>query len=176
MLTSFFERTEKWYSYNEQAEASAKMDSILEAIKNKDRIAFSLLFSRKAVAEAKDFEQSITDLFAYCQGNFESYDDWGGPEGDETLNNGDKQKVLYSSYDVKTDGAEYRFAIQDFVVDTADEDNVGIHSLYVIKAEDDVDRQIGYRGDNCFAPGIHIGVKNVMPKEDASISAVSVED
>ena len=53
MLTSFFERTEKRYSYNEQAEASAKMDSILEAIKNKDRIAFSSLFSRKAVAEAK---------------------------------------------------------------------------------------------------------------------------
>lgn len=91
-----------------------------------------------------------------------SYDDWGDPEGDETWNYGDKQRILYSSYDVKTSNGTYRFAIQDFTVDTADADNAGIHSLYVCKMEDDIDPQLGYRGDNKFTPRINIGVQNTF--------------
>ncbi len=162
--------------YNEQAEANAKMDKVLEAIENKDNTALKSLFSKRTIAEVDYLDQSIMDLFDYVQGDFVSYDDWGGPEGDETWDNGDKQKILYSSYDVKTSTEEYRFAIQNFTVDTADADNVGIHSLYDIKMKDDTDPQLGYRGDNEFTLGIHIGVKNTLPKEDDSIGAALVGD
>ena len=152
---------------SDQKIANARMDKVLNAIHNKDKEALKAMFSKKSIAQTENFDQSITDLL--------SYDDWAGPEGDETWEYGDKQKILYSSYDVKTSNKEYRFTIQDFTVDTADADNVGIHSLYIIKMEDDIDPQLGYRGDNKFTPGIHIGVKNTLPKEDDSISTVIVD-
>ena len=160
---------------SDQKIANARMDKVLNAIHNKDKEALKAMFSKKSIAQTENFDQSITDLFDYFQGDFVSYDDWAGPEGDETWEYGDKQKILYSSYDVKTSNKEYRFTIQDFTVDTADADNVGIHSLYIIKMEDDIDPQLGYRGDNKFTPGIHIGVKNTLPKEDDSISTVIVD-
>ena len=53
----------------------------------------------------------------------------------------------------------YRIAIQSFTVDTANPNNVGIWSLYIIKAEDDEDPYSAYRGDGKYTPGIHINIK-----------------
>ena len=167
------------YSHDDQSDANAKMDKILVAIKKKDNDALKAMFSKKAVAESKDIDQSIVELFDFFQGEFVSYNDWSGPMAEGGINDdgtGRNWKELYSSYDVDTSKQKYRFAIQDVVQDTADEDNVGIHSLYIIKMEDDTDPQFGYRGDGKDTPGINFNIKNVLPKEDDSISAVSVDD
>ena len=43
--------------------------------------------------------------------------------------------------------------------------------------EDDIDPQFAYWGDGKDTPGINIGTKSMaLPKEDNSISAVSVDD
>ena len=160
------------YSHDDQGDANAKMDKVLEAIKNKDKGSLKKMFSIKAISEAKDFDQSIIDLFDYFLGDFISYNDWGGPGVHEGINDDGTSrnwKSIDSSYDVKTSKQIYRFAIQEYTQDTANSDNVGIQSLYIIKMEDDTDPQFGYRGDNKNTPGISINIKNALPEDDPSI-------
>lgn len=147
---------------NDKEVANAQMDKILNAIQKKNRTELESMFSKKAIVEAENFDQSISDLFDYFQGDFISYNDWGGPSGDETWDYGNKQKILYLSYDVKTSNQEYRFAIQDFTVDTANKNNVGIWSLYIIKMEDDTNPRYAYGGDDKSTPGINIGIKSPL--------------
>ena len=75
-------------------------------------------------------------------------------ENDEIL------QIMDSTYDVKTTKSEYRITIQYVVKDTANNDNVGIHSLYIIKTAEDITSQSAYWGDGKHTPGINIGIKN----------------
>lgn len=175
MFDKLFRNKEKNYSCDEREVANVKMDILLDTIKNKDKVTLKSLFSKNVITQLIDFDQSIYSLFDYFQGDFVSYDDMSGSGGEITYDYGNKQEILYSSYDVKTSHSEYRFAIKTVIIDASDKDNEGIHSLYIIKKEDDIDSQLGYIGDNKFTPGIHIGVKNVLPNEDNSIIAVSVD-
>ena len=153
---------------NDQNIANARMDKVLEAIQNKDKDALKALFSPKAIAEAEEFDQSIIDLFDYFQGDFISYNDQSAINVEEGLNDdgtGRRWKALYSTYDLETSNQEYRIAIKDFTVDTANSNNVGIYSFYIIKLEDDPDPKIAYRGDDKYTPGINFNIKNVLPEE-----------
>jgi hypothetical protein len=138
---------------------------VLEAIKNKDSDALKAMFSKNAIVRAENFDQNITDLFGYYQGDFVSYNDWGGPGAQGGINedgSGRDWKLLESTYDVKTTSGEYRFAIYEFVQDTADPDNVGVWSVYVIKMEDDSYPEYAYWGDGKETPGINVGLKNFV--------------
>lgn len=171
-----------WNRFNDTDEktANSRMDKVLEAIKNKDKDALKAMFSKKSITQAEEFDQSITNLFDYFQGDFVSYNNWGGPMSEGGINedgSGRNWKRIDSTYDVKTSKNEYRFAIQEYIQDTADKNNVGVWSLYIIKMEDDIDPQFAYWGDGKDTPGINIGIKSMaLPKEDNSISAVSVDD
>ena len=58
---------------------------------------------------------------------------------------------------------KYRFAMEYMLLDTADADNVGIRSLYIIRLADDTDPQFAYRGDEKYTPGININKKSRIP-------------
>lgn len=58
------------------------------------------------------------------------------------------------------------FLTLPYTQDTANIDNLGIHSLYIIKSEEDTDISFAYWGDGKDTPGINIGIKNVLPKGD----------
>ena len=146
--------------------ANARMEKVLEALQSKDESALKALFSKSAIADAKNFDGSIKSLFDYYEGNVISYDDKSALGVGETRENGHRQKEFNSTYDVKTSERTYRFAIQDFTIDTANPDNVGIRSLYVIKMEDDTDPLFAYRGDGKYTPGININIKNYIPPDD----------
>lgn len=154
---------------NDKDVANAKMDKVLEAIKNKDKDSLKSMFSKKAIAEAENFDQSIADLFDFFQGDFVSYNDWTGPMVEEGRNDdgtGRNWKSTESTYDVDTSEQKYRFAIKGFTKDTADPDNIGICSLYIIKKED-TNEKFAYWGDNKWTPGINFNKKNVIPDEES---------
>lgn len=146
---------------NDQQIAATRLENVLEAIKNKDKDDLKAMFSEKAIAQAENIDQSITDLFNYYQGDFVSYYDW--LPGAEQVINGDGSgrnwKRLDSTYDVKTSSGEYRIAIYEFVQDTLGKDNVGVWSLYIIRMEDDIDPKLAYVGDGKETPGINIGLQ-----------------
>lgn len=103
----------------------------------------------------------MNDLFAYYIGTVLTYKNFGGTMAEMSLDNdGNEKKVLYPSYDVKTSCDNYRITFKFVVTDTTNRENEGIWSLYVIKAKDDVNLDVAYRGDNEYIVGIHINVAN----------------
>ena len=146
------------------AEEYAIMIKVLNAIQSKDENAMRKLFSSKTVEQVDGFDQSMEDLFDYYQGEYISLD-WKGSGGDGTYEYGEKRITTSVSYDVKTSNNIFRFAIKYCSTDTTGNDNIGIHSLYIIKFEDDTDPECGYGGDGKYSPGIHIGIRNVLTTE-----------
>ena len=55
------------------------------------------------------------------------------------------------------------YTMEYMLLDTADADNVGIRSLYIIRLADDTDPQFAYRGDEKYTPGININKKSRIP-------------
>lgn len=155
---------------NDESIANARMDKILEAINKKDKNTLKEMFSKKAITNSKNIDKSIDDLFSFFKGTVISINDWGGPGASEGMNDdgtGRNWKYIDSTYDVKTSKQKYRFAIREFTIDTANKDNIGICSLYIIKEEDDTDPKFAYWGDGNFTPGINLNKKNVIPGGDS---------
>ena len=140
--------------------ANKTFDSLIDAIKNKDKSALTSLFSKNAVEPITDFDTQVTALFDFYEGNVASYDDWAGPYVEHSWEDDQELKVMYSTYDIDTGEQIYRLAIRTVVIDTLSPDNVGIWSLYIIKMEDDPTPNYAYRGDGKDTPGINIGIKN----------------
>lgn len=144
---------------NEREAANERFEELVKAIQNQDSDSLKLLFSEKSLKESQNAEEDIQALLDYFQGEMLSYNDWGGPGARGGMNadgTGRYWKCLYATYDVETTQDQYRFAMEFMLQDTADADNVGIRSLYVIRLEDDPEPQFAYRGDGENTPGINI--------------------
>ena len=118
------------------------------------------LFSVEAFKDVDDFNTIANDLFKFFQGDFVSYDDWGGAvAGDGLREDGKEWYTIQPTYDVKTTEQEYRIAFKEFTVNEFEPNKVGIWSLYIIKKSDDIDPNLAYRGDGKWTPGINIVVE-----------------
>lgn len=158
-----FGMRKKFFSTNDSEIANDCFEKVIEAIQNQDGAALKSLFSDKALEEAQNIDETINELFGYYQGEMLSYNDWAGPGVSGWKNKGKYRKEYNATYDVETSQDKYRFAMIYVPMDTSDEDNVGIKSLYVIRFEDDTDPQMAYRGDGKNTPGININKRNNVP-------------
>ena len=115
--------------------ADARMEQLLETIKNKDKDAFKTMFSKQALNEANDFNGGIEYLFGFFQGNVDSWkrDRFTSETSSE---HGKKSVMLVSWYTVVTAKDKYMFFLIDYTKDTINPDNAGLYTLRVIKAED----------------------------------------
>lgn len=129
---------------SDEKKADAKLEQVIEAIKNKDKDSLKSLFSKKALSEAVDFDDNIDGLFDFIQGEVYSWKKSSGPSVSEKNNYGHVEKVVSSYYYVNTDKQKYFFLLRDYSVYTDYPDNVGLYLLLVVKAED---REKIYKGD-----------------------------
>ena len=131
---------------------------LFSAIEKRDEKAIRDLFSKSAIHSDGEFDARIDELFDFVQGELVSYDDWGGPGEDAEKNAEYTWLSKQYSYDVVTTEGKYRLAIKEYTMDTANPDNVGIYSLYIINAEDDPYTEYAYGGDAQWTIGIHFNV------------------
>lgn len=131
---------------------------VFSAIKEQDKEAIRGLFSKKAINSDCDFDKKVDELFDFIQGELVTYDDWGGPGEDAEYNAEYTWLSKQHSYDVITTEQKHRLAIKEYTIDSANPDNIGIYSLYVIKTEDDPYAEYAYGGDGKWEPGIHLNV------------------
>ncbi len=146
-----------FFARNNNQIANEQLEALLEAIQSKNTQAVKELFSDNAWAESGNMEKSILVLFDYFQGELVSYKNWAGPSVHATKNHGEYWKSYDCTYDFETTQDKYRLAMEIVTVDTADADNIGIRSLYIIRFEDDTDQNCAYWGDGEHTPGINIG-------------------
>lgn len=114
--------------------ADARLEQVIEAIKNNDKDALKSMFSKQALDEAEDFDANMDYLFDFFQGEVMSWKSNGVSE-DESIDNGHNTKKIDSMYYLDTDKQKYIFYLIECIVDTDHSDNVGLYTLRVIKAE-----------------------------------------
>ena len=143
---------------DDKTAANTRIEKLLEAIQSKNGDIVKSMFSKNAIADANNIDENIFKLFNCFKGEILSYEDWGGPgvsQGNNDDGSGRIWKILRSTYDVKTSENTYRFAIKEFTTDTADPNNVGVYSIYVINAKD-TDMDVAYWGDGNWTPGLTV--------------------
>ena len=134
--------------------ADERLEQILKAIGNKDKKGLKAMFSKKALAQAKDIDGGIDYVFDLFQGKVTSWDNNnGGPNIDESDEYGHIIKKFTSFYNVNTNKQKYIVFMIEYVTDTDHPDNVGLYTLRVIKAEDEK-TQLGYAED-MEIPGVY---------------------
>lgn len=136
--------------------ADARFEKILKAISNKDADALRVMFSKQALSDSTDFENSLQYLFAYVQGSIGSYiKPTGSCGGTEEMNGSKHRKKVDSTYVLTTSEQEYHIAISEYTIDTVNPDNVGVYSFCIISSKDYRDSKFVYRGNGKV--GINIG-------------------
>jgi len=138
--------------------ADARMEQVIEVIKNKDRNAFREMFSKRALSDSVDFYEKLDALFDYIQGDILSWErtgTYGGTDEKNVDGTGNRKKETQSIYVFITDEQEYEIAIYEFTIDTANSDNVGVYSICVINKNDKQNPEIRYWGNG--DAGINIG-------------------
>jgi hypothetical protein len=141
LLSSCFKGGRRMH-ISEGEKADARIEQILDAIKDKDRETLRSLFSQKALEEAKEFDDGIDYLFGFFQGNIDSWERDKWSSGDK-IEYGKRSEMLRSWYIVTTDEERYIFFVIDFTIDTINPNNAGLYTLCVMK-EEDRETQFGY--------------------------------
>ncbi len=149
LLTSCSFGGDKVFVSSEEKLADARIKQLLSAIKDKDKEAMKVLFSKQAVDEIKDFDSTKDYLFDFFQGDVKSWerDKWSSGE---SVQHGKKSLMISSWYTVDTDKDKYLFFVIDYTKDTITPNNEGLYTLRVIKAKDK-ETDSGYWQDKMIA-------------------------
>lgn len=124
---------------NEDKTIDERFEQIVNAIKNQDKNALKSMFSIQAVSQFADFDNQITALFDFIQGEIKSWKRTGGPGGSEGNNDdgsGRVWKEIRATYTVITSEQEYFFSLQEITKHSQDANRLGVSSLCVIKSKD----------------------------------------
>ena len=144
----------------DQEYANEQLNLLLDAIENEDKESVKSLFSKNTTSNIQNFEASIDCLFEYFKGTAPAWNDQCPQVVDGENEEGNKKIIVTSSYDIKTSEDSYRISFKACRMDTANPNDVGIWSLYIISLKDDINSQHTYWGDGMNTPGINIGIKN----------------
>lgn len=155
-------RTEMLKNDNSDKKADERLEQVIETIKNKDKNAMKSMFSKRALSETVDFDSRLDKLLNIFQRKIDSWEKSDGATVLESTESGHNKKEVKSYYYVNTNNQKYFFLLQDYPVDTDNQDNVGLYMLLVVKAEDeekiyDENQKILYDGNKKLShAGIYI--------------------
>ena len=142
-----------------------RFQQIVDAIENHDTDALISMFSAQALAQAVDFEEQITSLLEFIQGDIDSWKRTGGPgvsEGKNDDGSGRVWKEMSATYDIQTSAQKYHVSLKEITKDSQNSNKVGVSSLCIINAED-WHEEYNYWGD-LGTLGINVDFKkNDMP-------------
>jgi hypothetical protein len=139
--------------------ASGKIDTFLTAIEKGDTASVKATFALSTVATLTDFDQQVSNLIAYYQGEH-SRRLTLTVGSHERLEYGKHAKVVLISTDLLTTKEPFRCAYTWCWQDDFDSQNVGISFFAIIRYYEDIERDYAYWGGTDKTPGIHLGEKS----------------
>ena len=136
------------------------VDAFLEAlsatIEQKDTTSIKCLFAPTLLTTVLT-DSDIEMLCSFVEGEVLSVKRVAA-HGTESKQHGESNAFVMISCDVETTISTYRIAVKSCISDTLDDNNIGICSLYITKAEN-TDTQFAYWGNNEWFAGIVIDSK-----------------
>ncbi|MDR0425532.1 MAG: DUF5104 domain-containing protein [Clostridiales bacterium] len=149
---------------SDESVAQKKLGQLVSAIEEKDAERLRSLFAKSKINDISTFEQTATDLFAYLDEPIVSVSKHG-PGVNASKTGGNTFKYFQMSNVISTSNKTFRIAVYICEIDTANSENVGIWSLYIINKEHDIKTDYFYWGDNLWTPGINVGIPGVYPED-----------
>lgn len=134
--------------------ADTRMEQLFSAIKECDGTALKEIFSQKALADAKNIDKEINNLFSFVQGEPVSWSRDNSPVVYDRVEYGKKSKQLSGWYGLETTEQTYLIFLVDYPIDTIEPENEGLYSLMIIEAEDE-NKLIG-TWEDWTIPGVYI--------------------
>lgn len=131
-----FSRASMLNTSTDNEEADSRMETILDAITQKNRELLVSVFSNQALSEAENLDEGIEYLFKLVKGDNVTFKRQTQIVG-EKIDHGDKIKEVKTWFEVKTDAETYLVFLFDYTEFTAHKENIGLYALRFIKAEDE---------------------------------------
>lgn len=110
-------------------------NSLVDALKQKDKNSVRKLFSQNAISDAKDFEGQLDDLFEYVSGEINSVTEPHSSES-ASAHYGHVVRKLYGTFRISINNTTYTVDYCKCIKDTDDRKNVGVVSLRVYPSKD----------------------------------------
>jgi hypothetical protein len=111
------------------------LEKILNGLDNQDKEEIKSLFSPNAINEVETLDEDIEKLLEFYKGKSIECKFSSGPSS-AVRNQGIEIDEVNADYYVTTDMKEYVLRFTVYTVDTGDEDNCGLHMIYLISKED----------------------------------------
>lgn len=121
--------------YTDDQQVTVILEEMIEIIETQDHAAMKALFANSVVAVAGDLKSDVVALFDAYKGEMVSFQLYG-PVTSGSKNGGKYTKIIDAIYDVTTTEGVFRIAFRVYTIDSHTSDNLGIHSLYLVKTED----------------------------------------
>lgn len=130
LLTSCFggSRADMLTREDSAGNAQARLEQVVDAIKNKDRDAIKAMFSEQVLNDVEDLDGGIDYLFATFPNGIDSWDKIGGSEKGSRRYGSRTARRSYS-YNVYAGDAHYVLAIVEQTVETEHPEKIGMHSI-----------------------------------------------
>ena len=145
------------YPLSDESRAVVTLEVIVHAVNDNDAEALAYLFSYNVLTEKSDLLDTSQDFIEFVGGKIITYSEPAdnGISSYEEFEYGKIRKEIQYSVTVETTAGKYHIAILECVTDDFDDENVGVISIYMIKAEN-WQKDVVYRGDGNWTPGINI--------------------
>ncbi len=138
--------------------AESRMEQLVNAIKQKNEDDLKEIFSEKAIEEVGDIESEVEDLLDCFQGEVVSWKWDGLPVVTDVFEYGRKIKKLEIWFMLETDEENYLVFFVDYPIDTITPENVGLYTIWVLRAEDEEElgENLKWGDANLYSPGVRI--------------------
>ena len=159
---------------SDESRAVVTLEVIVHAVNDNDAEALAYLFSYNVLTEKSDLLDTSKDFIEFVGGEIITYSEPAdnGISSYEEFEYGKIRKEIQYSVTVETTAGKYHIAILECVTDDFDEENVGVISIYIIKAESWQNDYV-YRGDGNWTPGINIEKGEIENEEISNSNSIS---
>lgn len=157
-------RTELLNNSSYKKIANDKLEKMVMYIANKDTDSIKSLFSERVLNESTDFDDKLTELFEFVEGEVISWEASSGPTVFEARDSGKTTREVDSYYYVTTDVNKYFIIINDFQIDEVNASNQGINMFLVVLSDDRLEvykpeNEILYKnGDKIRPSGLYLPI------------------
>ena len=162
------------YPLSDESRAVVTLEVIVHAVNDNDAEALAYLFSYNVLTEKSDLLDTSKDFIEFVGGEIITYSEPAdnGISSYEEFEYGKMRKEIQHSVTIETTLGRYYIAILECVIDDFDEENVGVTSIYIIKAENWQNDHV-YRGDGNWTPGINIEKGEIENEEISNSNYIS---
>ena len=116
-------------------QAEELFHKLIQIIESQDHAAMKDLFSNNTVSDISELESNIEDLFNAYEGEMVSFE-LRGPVTSGSKRGDKYTEIIDAIFIVTTTKGAFKLAFRVYTIDSHTPDNLGIHSVYWIKAED----------------------------------------